>query len=232
MVWRRFVKIVRLIAKPGRSTLEIQLRWTGIHKGEFHISDALVHALVEQQYPQWSGLDLARVQSSGTVHTIYRLGKDMAMRLPRLAEFALERETGMLPILGPLLPLSIPEVVAIGAPTDAYTSSWSILKWIEGETMAMTSVSDAIAAATRLGEFAAAMRAVRVTGAPSTNQRGQALARSNGWTRDSIQSIAAEFDPTELTDRWEAALAVPEWDGRMVGISRHKPRGLQTFRRT
>lgn len=191
-----------------------------MHDDEFNIYDGLVRGMVDSQFPQWAGLPLGRVQSSGTVHAIYRLGSDLAVRLPRAAEFtpALEREATLLPVLGPALPLAIPELVAVGVPTEDYPSTWSILRWIDGAPMAGTSVDDPESAAERLGAFVEALRSIEVAGEPSTNQRGRPLAASDEWTRASIAAVAGEFDPVVLTARWESALAVPSWDGATTWI--------------
>ena len=108
-----------------------------LHDGEFAIDDQLVRGLIADQFPQWADLLLRRVVSSGTVNVIYRLGTDMAVRLPRMSDFSSgpQREATWLPRFAPREPLAIPEYVALGQPTDAYPSPWSVLGWIEGENV-------------------------------------------------------------------------------------------------
>ena len=191
-----------------------------MHEDEFDIHDGLVRGMIDTQFPQWSTLPLSRVRSSGTVHVIFRLGNDLAVRLPRSAEFtpALEREAALLPVLGAALPLAIPELVAVGLPTKDFPSTWLILGWIDGEVLAGTSVDDPRSAATRLGAFVEAIRSIEVPGELSTNQRGRPLAASDEWTRASIAAVAGDFDPVVLTARWESALAAPSWDGATAWI--------------
>lgn len=186
-----------------------------MHDNEFHIDDGLVRSLIDTQFPEWAELPLRRINSSGTVHAIYRLGNELAVRLPRAPDFtaALERETVILPMLGPLLPVAIPELIAVGQPTGAYQSMWSVLAWIEGESLAAAPSVDLVATARRMGEFVTAMREIRVAGKMSTNQRGRPLASRDSWTRDSIAAVADEFDPVAVTALWESALAAPLWDG-------------------
>jgi aminoglycoside phosphotransferase (APT) family kinase protein len=43
----------------------------------------LVTRLIATQFPQWRHLPLTEVRSAGTDNTIYRLGGDLAVRLPR-----------------------------------------------------------------------------------------------------------------------------------------------------
>lgn len=53
-----------------------------IHDDEREIDDALVRALVDEQFPQWAGLPLERA-GDGTVSAIYRLGDGLSVRVPR-----------------------------------------------------------------------------------------------------------------------------------------------------
>jgi aminoglycoside phosphotransferase (APT) family kinase protein len=57
-----------------------------MHDDEADIDDALVRRLLTAQFPQWADLPIKRVASDGTVNAMYRLGEDMAVRLPLPAE--------------------------------------------------------------------------------------------------------------------------------------------------
>ena len=109
-----------------------------MHEDEVDIDVELVHQLLGAQFPQWAELPLARVQSTGTVNAIYRLGDDLCVRLPRLQGWAtdLEKELRWLPTLAPHLPLAVPEPVATGRPDFGYPFVWAIYRWVEGETFA------------------------------------------------------------------------------------------------
>jgi aminoglycoside phosphotransferase (APT) family kinase protein len=185
-----------------------------VHDGEFQIDGTLVRTLIDEQFPRWRELPMDRVQSSGTVHAIYRLGDALAVRLPTHPSFtaALEREAELLPRIGRLLPLAIPELIAIGRPTDHYPSAWSIVRWLEGGDMATEVVDDPVDAAERLGRFVVAMRSITLDGAGSENQRGKPLVAIDEWTRRSIASLADEFNRNDLTSLWESALSVAPWD--------------------
>jgi aminoglycoside phosphotransferase (APT) family kinase protein len=51
---------------------------------EVGIDASLVSRLLSAQFPQWAGLSVEPVSSAGTDNAIFRLGEDMAVRLPRL----------------------------------------------------------------------------------------------------------------------------------------------------
>jgi hypothetical protein len=94
-----------------------------MHADEVYTDVPLVRRLVATQFPRWAGLQIEPVLSSGTVNAMYRLGEDMAVRLPRRrAAWAmndLDTEWRWLPRLAPHLPLAIPVPLAMGAPVTS-----------------------------------------------------------------------------------------------------------------
>jgi aminoglycoside phosphotransferase (APT) family kinase protein len=67
---------------------------------------------------------------------MFRLGEDLALRLPRrrVAARLLRHEQLWLPLLKDRLPLRVPAPVRIGVPRDGYPWFWSVTPWLEGET--------------------------------------------------------------------------------------------------
>ena len=55
-----------------------------MHDDEVDTDVDLVRRLLASQFPQWAELPIARVASAGTDNAIYRLGDDLAVRLPRI----------------------------------------------------------------------------------------------------------------------------------------------------
>ena len=76
---------------------------TKMHADEREISVALVRNLIDDQFPQWRELALTRVESSGTDNAIFRLGSDLAVRLPRVLSATphIAKECRWLPVLAP-----------------------------------------------------------------------------------------------------------------------------------
>jgi aminoglycoside phosphotransferase (APT) family kinase protein len=62
---------------------------------------------------------------------IYRLGADLAVRLPRRRFGAdqTEKEHHWLPVLGPQLPLAVPVPVGEGMPGEGYPWRWTGRGW-------------------------------------------------------------------------------------------------------
>lgn len=99
-----------------------------MHPGEFATDVSLVHRLLSAQFPHWAHLPIRRVASAGTDNALYRLGEDLAVRLPRIhwaAELA-HKEWQWLPKLALHLPLPIPAPLAKGAPGEGYPRYWSV----------------------------------------------------------------------------------------------------------
>jgi hypothetical protein len=48
-----------------------------VHPGEVAFADAVVRRPVDEQFPEWAGLPLERVGSSGTVNVLYELGDEL-----------------------------------------------------------------------------------------------------------------------------------------------------------
>jgi aminoglycoside phosphotransferase (APT) family kinase protein len=55
-----------------------------MHSTEVDTDVSLVTRLLAAQFPHWANLPIELVHSSGTGNAIYRLGDDMAVRLPRI----------------------------------------------------------------------------------------------------------------------------------------------------
>ncbi len=87
-------------------------RVTSLHENEITVDEALVRSLLRAQCPQWADLPL-RPAGAGTDNTMYRLGDDLLVRLPRKPDGgpSLRKEQQWLPRLAPLLPRRVPEPV-------------------------------------------------------------------------------------------------------------------------
>jgi len=94
---------------------------------------------VATQFPQWASPDVRLVDSGSWDNEVFRLGDELAVRLPRRAMGALqvERQHRWLSLLGPRLPLPIPVPVAEGRPGEGYPWSWSVVPWFAGQIAAL-----------------------------------------------------------------------------------------------
>ena len=190
-----------------------------LHADEVDIDAGLVGRLIERQFPIWRKLPLTAVKSGGTDNAIYRLGGDMAVRLPRYpaAAFQIEKEREWLPRLAPHLPLAIPQLLATGAPGHGYPFHWSVCRWIAGENALVAPVDSLDEAARSLAEFIRTLREIPPAEAPNSG-RGVPLAERDGYVRQAINELDGIVDASAVTRSWEEALNAPEWTGKPLWI--------------
>jgi aminoglycoside phosphotransferase (APT) family kinase protein len=196
-----------------------------LHPDELDIDVSLVRRLLAAQLPQWADLPLRPVVSSGSDNAIYRLGEDLAVRLPLRAgrtEESLDKEAEWLPKLAPLLPLAVPLPLALGRPGEGYPCRWAVYSWLEGEAATVDNLDDPHAAARDLARFLAALQRIDTTGAPPVGDhnffRGVPLAARDAGTRSAIMALDGKIDVAAVTAAWEAALQAPDWDRPPVWI--------------
>jgi aminoglycoside phosphotransferase (APT) family kinase protein len=195
-----------------------------MHPDEVDTGVSLVRRLLAGQLPQWASLPLQPVRFAGTDNAMYRLGDDMALRLPRRerTNARLEKERRWLPRLAPLVPLAIPVPLAAGKPAEGYPFEWSIYHWLQGEAATESPIEDLGQAAADLAGFIRALQRVDSAGGPKPGEhnffRGVPLAQRDDGTRESIRALEGLVDTEAVTAAWDAALGAPEWTRLPVWI--------------
>lgn len=185
------------------------------------IDVALVARLVAAQFPQWANLSITPALPQGWDNRTFRLGTEMAVRLPSAEGYVpqVEKEHRWLPHLAPRLPLPIPVPLALGIPAEGFPWNWSIYRWLEGDTASRERIDDLNEFATTLAHFLAALQGVDSTGGPPPGLhggfRGGPLDTYDAETRRTIVALDDEIDVEAATAVWEAALAAP-WHGPPV----------------
>ena len=188
-----------------------------MHKNEVETDASLVRRLLAAQFPQWTNLPIAPVPSAGTDNALYRLGDDMAVRLPRIdwAIGQVEKEHTWMPRLAPFLPLAVPVPLVKGQPGEGYPWQWSIYRWHKGQNVTLAGIADPTQAAIALAEFIIALQEIDTTGGPSAADhqlRGAPLTMRDTNTRKAIAALQGLIDVDAATAVWEAALQAPDWD--------------------
>ncbi len=188
-----------------------------MHADEVETDAALVGRLVAAQLPQWAGLPIEPVASSGTDNALYRLGEELVARLPRIpsAVAQLDKEHRWLPELAPRLPLAVPVPLARGRPAEHYPWDWSVYPWLVGEDAGRGSLADPVETAVTLAGFIAALQRIDASAGPPPGPhnffRGVPLRVRDAAVRDAIEALGDRVDPRPLTAAWEAALRAPVW---------------------
>lgn len=191
-----------------------------MHENEVITDPKLVRRLLRDQFPQWAHLQLDLVDSYGTDHDIYRLGDDLAVRLPRIdwATNQAAKEAKWLPRLAPHLPLAVPVPLSIGHPAHGYPFDWAIYEWIPGEDT--NGIADLEQAAVDLAAFIEALRHIDTSDAPvrPPEARGSPLAELDDQVRRSIQQLDDMIDGQAAERLWEESVDSGPWTGDEVWV--------------
>jgi len=105
-----------------------------LHDDEVAIDSALVERLLAEQFPQWAGLPARVVERSGTDNVTFRVGDELAVRLPRTVrnQGQVEKDLAWMPRLAPHVSLPIPEPLELGRPSEDYPFTWGVYRWLPG----------------------------------------------------------------------------------------------------
>jgi aminoglycoside phosphotransferase (APT) family kinase protein len=190
-----------------------------MHPDETPVDLSLVRGLLAAQFPQWAGLPVEPVDSSGTDNAMYRLGEDMAVRLPRIdwAAGNVEREQRWLPLLARSLPVPIPVPLGKGKPAEGYPWDWSVVRWLKGDNPIVNSIANADRLGEDLAEFILALRQIDPIDGPPAG-RGVPLSTRDAPTRAAIEQLHGIVDTAAVTSAWEVALRLPEWTGPVTWL--------------
>ena len=177
---------------------------------EIDLPVELVSELILRQHPDLAGLPIREV-ASGWDNAMFRLGEDMAIRLPRRSAAVplLEHEQRWLPLLQPQLPLPVPAPIRVGRPQSSYPWPWSITPWIKGDTVDRVSL-DADQGKT-LGTFFQALHTAPHAQAPRNPARGVRLSQRSTKFAASVSALTQRGRPLDgrLLQLWDAAVEAP-----------------------
>lgn len=189
--------------------------------GRVGIDAGLVKRLVATQFPRWRDLPVTPVEADGWDNRTYRLGNEMAVRLPTAEAYvpAIDKEHRWLPILAPSLPVPIPVPLVKGAPGEGYPFPWSIRGWLDGETASVDHVDDLSSFAAAVADFILALQRIDPTGGPHAGAhsfyRGAPPAHYDDQVRRSLAVLGGRIDTDRASAVWDAALGAA-WHGSPV----------------
>jgi len=197
-----------------------------LHDDELLIDLSLVRALVDRALPEYASLPLSRLRASGSSNALFRLGDELLIRIPRQpgGSATIEKEARWLPQIGPMLPVSVPEVVAVGEPDLGYPERWSVVRWLDGDVPTVVDpASPADPARLALaGDLAAVVTALRDLPVPHSAladpqlrwYRGDPLGFMDEGTRGNLAACrdvsGLDLDLDAALWVWEEAMALPE----------------------
>ena len=186
---------------------------------EVSVPPELVRRLLAAQQPDLAHLPV-RLIAHGWDNLMYRLGDELAVRLPRRAAAAplIVHEQRWLPVVAPRLPLPVPAPVRAGRPAPGYPWPWSIVPFLPGQLAAREPPADPAVAAASLGRFLAALHVPAPEDAPVNRNRGVPLAERTAVVAENLGIVGSMVDRGAAVRAWQAALATPAWGGAPVWL--------------
>ncbi|MEU8621104.1 aminoglycoside phosphotransferase family protein [Streptomyces sp. NPDC048623] len=192
------------------------------HNG-IEITADLVRELLHEQHPDLADRPL-ELGARGWDNQLWRLGDDLAVRLPWATESAdelLRKEHAWLPVLAPDLPLPVPVPQRLGEPSERFPRPWIVTTWVPGEPADRVPATRAAESADALAAFLTALHRPAPAGAPVGRGRGGPLAgHAEGFARQFTEATEAGLipDPDAVRAVWEDAAAAPDWAGPAVWL--------------
>lgn len=187
---------------------------------EVEITAELVRGLLRDQCPDLADRPI-RLAARGWDNQMWRLGDDLAVRLPWAtvtADMLLYEEYAWLPALAPYLPLPVPVPQRLGEPSARFPRPWLVTTWVPGTPADRAPITRAHAAAASLAAFLTALHRPAPDGAPTGSGSGRGGPLTNH--ADQFARGLAEVterglidDPEAVQAVWRDAVSAPEWSG-------------------
>jgi len=187
-----------------------------MHADQVDVTTDIAAALIQEQFPRWSGKPIQLLASTGTVNAIFRIGDDLSARFPlRPADPAealavMEREAQASAELAQVSPFPVPEPVALGKPGAGYAMPWSVQTWLPGTVAFDADPSGSDAFAEDLAAFISALRNTPTRGRLfSGDNRGGALAHHDDWMAECFEESEGLLDVDRLRQLWSRFRELP-----------------------
>jgi aminoglycoside phosphotransferase (APT) family kinase protein len=175
--------------------------------------------------PDYADAPVRRLVSSGSTNALFRLGDELIVRLPRQpgGSAAILKEATWLPVLGPRLPVPVPEVVAVFEPGRGYPERWSVVRWIDGDHPAVIDAGTSVDSRREdlAEDLAAVVEALQGAEVPAEAvndpglrwYRGEPLATMDQVTRENIERCRSlegfDLDLGAAGRIWDQAMKLP-----------------------
>lgn len=191
---------------------------------EVSLTADVVRALVGSQAPALlAGRDRIGRASTGWDSEMWRLGDDLAVRLPRRAAAVelIRHEQRAVPAIAARVSaasdIGVPAPVHAGRPGEHFPWPWSVVPWFDGIGADRVARADRTAWAPQLARALRAMHAPAPADHPLNPFRGGPLAERDTAVVARIATTAPDA-AASAERRWTAALAAEPWAGPPLWI--------------
>lgn len=187
-----------------------------MHEDEILIADGAVRQLLRSQFPELADEPIRKVEASGTVNAIFRVGEDLAARFPLrgrkpgVQRESLEAEARATVEFSTSSPFPAPQPVAIGEPGAGYPLSWSLQTWLSGRVAEDGAAADSTAFALDLVALVSALRTTDTAGRTfERGWRGGDLRDHDAWVQRCLEKSRDLLDVPLLSALWDHFVNLP-----------------------
>jgi aminoglycoside phosphotransferase (APT) family kinase protein len=190
---------------------------------ELEITADLIRDLLRDQHPDLADRPLT-LGARGWDNQLWRLGDDLAVRLPWATETAdalLLKEYTWLPALAPHLPLPVPVPQRLGEPSQRFPRPWIVTTWVPGTPADRAPATRGAETAEALASFLTALHRPAPAGVPAGRGRGGPLAKGTerfAQLLGEAEGLGLVPDPGAVRAVWDDAVAAPAWDGPPIWL--------------
>ena len=190
-----------------------------MQQGQHNVTAALARALIAAQMPDLAALPLRRVGVAGTDNVLFRLGRDLVARFPRLphAEVQIAVLARWLPGVAPLVPVDVPLGQRFGQAGPGYPFAWSVGRWLPGRT-AFNALPELGSAAQTMAQMLRALQAHPVPQGAPQHGVSYRLDLRLGGAEHFIAQITEFSDHAPLYRMLAQARALPSRTGPGVWV--------------
>ncbi|HEY3548162.1 MAG TPA: aminoglycoside phosphotransferase family protein [Propionicimonas sp.] len=187
-----------------------------MHEGQLAIDAGQVRRLVAAQFPEWAGLAVYPVASTGTVNALFRIGDELVARFPLVGGDAEEVRSSLVDEaerageLARSTSVPTPVPVALGEPGEGYGLPWSVQTWLPGTDANTRDPGGSVGFAADLASFILELRGLDTRGRTFDGSgRGGELGRHDEWMETCFANSAGLLDVAAVRALWQDLRPLP-----------------------
>lgn len=176
-----------------------------------------VTRLLRGQVPRLAHLQVREVSTSGSSNWVFRLGEELAVRLPRTDSYVADllNEMRWLPQIANKVPVPVPRIVAVGSPSELFPRPWTIVSWVTGDLPGSLDTAQQARLALTLGGFLRILHEIDTDGASAGSafwgyRCGEPVTDTiDRWADRAASELADLFDEGAVREAWRRLRDVP-----------------------
>lgn len=187
-----------------------------MHENQVDVTLDTVRQLIEEQFVEFQGQKISRVDSDGTENAIFRIGGEYTARFllhdanPDELRSKLGKEAKALDELAEYSTVATPKPVFIGEPSRDYPMPWAVQTWIDGTIATREDPANSNDFAIDLARFIQGLRAADTQGRSFAGRgRGGQLTNHDEWMEECLEKNSQFVDTERLGKLWRELRVLP-----------------------